>query len=376
MLHNFKNKTILKIFFALFALVLFSCAKVKYKEPYIFSNFATVQEMERQDHKFCTSINLDSGKNHDDFTTQTYWQCRLSLAKNRLSTNSFSFQGQQNNFQINDLVSKISLHISEIGESNFTKENQKLDLLQHNQCLRLGYDNDTLDRSKIDDYFLCRKRLLEEYRFNAPFGNLDYLDYPNNSYNIEFVIEQRRKEEDKKFNDAKEKYPTCVKYNLRKENFKNCAAAQDKSRQCFSEIAKKKFKKELSEKTTCQQQSYVKFPDSFLKNDNLDKSKELKQIKLTADDYNSNSFVALGIDEGDLAEFKAKTKEEKEAEKQKEVADNFNKKTNLYNKSELTNLRKEYIFECQKNAESRVEEYAKSLNKECDNMIKFEVIDE
>ncbi|MBM5782620.1 MAG: hypothetical protein FJ368_04275 [Pelagibacterales bacterium] len=375
MAKNLKLKRIFRITFLILLAGIFSCTTIKFKEPFVFSNFSEVQELERQDHKFCISLNLNSG-NDNNFTTQTYWQCRLSLAKNRLNITNFSNSEKVNSFQINDLVSKISLHISEIGESNFTKENKKLDELQHNQCLRLGFNNDTLDKSKIDDYLLCRKRLLEEYRFNAPFGNLDYLEYPNNSYNIDFVIEQRQKKEEEKFNSAKEKYPTCIKYNLRKQNFKNCTLSQDKSRQCLSEISGKKFKKELAEKITCQKQSYVNFPESFLKKGENGKKLELEKVKALADDYNSNSFVAIGIDEMELSDFKAKTKEEKTEKDQKEIAEKFNKKTDLYSKYELITLRQEYIYKCQKNAEAKILEYEKSLKSECEDMAKFDIIDE
>ncbi len=372
---NLKDKTFHKIFFIIFLAALFSCNKVIYKEPYVFSNFSAVQELEREHHKFCVSLNLNSG-NDNNFTTQTYWQCRLSLTKNHLNTNNFLNSAKVNSFQINDLVSKISLHIAEISESNFNKENKKLDELQHNQCLRLGFNNDTLDKSKIDDYLLCRKRLLEDYRFNAPFGNLDYLDYPNNSYNIDFIIDQRQRKEEEKFNSAKENYPTCVKYNLRKENFKNCTASQDKSRQCFLKIKSKKFKKELAEKITCQKQSYINFPESFLKKSENNKKLELEKVTTLADDYNSNSFVAIGIDEMELSDFKARTKEEKTEKDQKEIAEKFNKKTDLYSKYELITLRQEYIYKCQKNAEAKILEYEKSLKSECEDMAKFDVIDE
>jgi hypothetical protein len=59
----------------------------------------------------------------------------------------------------------------------------------------MGYEVATEDQIKIDDYFGCRKALIEQENSVLPFGNKDYASYSNQSYNIGFVIDQKIDEE-------------------------------------------------------------------------------------------------------------------------------------------------------------------------------------
>ena len=116
------------------------------------------------------------------------------------------------------------------------------------------------------------------------------MDYPNSAYDIGFVVDQRIDEETQLFNAAKAKYPTCVKYNLNNINYKNCTIAQERSRKCFSEIEKKRFKKESEEKTICQRRSYIEFPDEYLQISDQ-KNKDIERTKNNSDFYFAHSFV-------------------------------------------------------------------------------------
>jgi|GEM_PF-967878 len=366
------QKKILHIFLLVIFCITLSCKSKVFKESYIVSKFEDIQILEQQDHKFCTSLNLNSGKDYNNSKSNLYWRCRLALSKSKFRAENGTPENTKFNFQINDLVSKIALNLSEMQESVFIRENKKIDGHQHQQCVRMGYESDTLDQSKLDDYFLCRKRLIEDQELDPPFGNIDYLKYPNHSYDIGFVVDNRLEKEAEKYKTAKEKYPTCTQYNLRKENFKKCSAAQDKSRKCMSEIDRNKFKKEAEEKIICQRKSYIQYPDLFLEEEDVNK-KDIAEAKTNADVYNQNNFAALGISGEDMEKFSAEKNKEEEKEKAKA---NINSKNGLYSKVDLTRLRQRYILSCTKEADVRILQYAEDLKKSCEDMMKFEAIDE
>lgn len=364
------QKNFLKIFLTAIFCLIISC-RTHIREPYMISNFQNIQTLETADHNFCNSLNLDSGQQFY-LNSEVYWHCRLSLAKSKLRIDENVAENVKFNFQINDLVSKISLDLSEKHESEFIREIRKMGDHQHRQCVRLGFDPDTLDKIVIDDYFLCRKRLIDEQDFDPAFGNIDYLEHPNRTYNIGFVVDRRLDIEDKKIAQAAKEYPTCVKYNLRKGNFKRCSAAQDNSRACFSLIAKKKLKKEAIEKTICQKQSYVEFPNSFLDKEDSQKL-HIREVETNADVVNQNTFKSLGISESDIEKFQS-AKDEKVEEQKKE--EDINSKKGLYSKTDLTRLRQRYIYACHKEADIYINEYEKELKKECEELVKFEELDE
>ena len=63
----------------------------------MISNFKNIQDLERQDHKFCMSLNLDSAKGFD-LKNAVYWRCRLSLAKYKLGASYNAQDGAKYNF--------------------------------------------------------------------------------------------------------------------------------------------------------------------------------------------------------------------------------------------------------------------------------------
>jgi hypothetical protein len=352
----------------------FACVHVK--EPYILSHLPQIEVLEKQDHQFCDELKLNFDRT-DAVRSSLYWRCRLSLAKYKLYTDTSIPENARHNLEISDLIGKISLKLAETPESILTNENKKMDSRQHKKCVAMGFSLDTEDQIKIDDYFACRKALIEDQQLVPPFTNLEYLKYPNRSYNIGFVIGLRVDEKMKKYKAAQEKYPTCVKFNLLSIDFKNCTKAQDSSRQCFAEMDKNKFKKELEEKIICQKLAYTELPDKLLKKNNQEE-KDLERMKNNSDYYNKSNFTAIGID--DITDFDAdddrvialKEKEAKEKDKKK----NINSKSGLYDKFELTRLRQRYIASCQKEAESRVTKYMEDLKNSCEKMAEFEKVAE
>ena len=350
-----------KLFIAIFYFV-FSCAhKI---EPYILSHNPLMQTYEKQDHLFCDSLKLEFDK-VDNIKSKLYWRCRLSLSRYKIQNNTSG--NIKYNADVNDLIAKISIKIADAPEAVLLRENKKIDNHHHRQCLAMGFEVDIIDQAKVDDYFSCRRSLIEEYQLLPPFKNSAYLKYKDHSYNIGFAIDIRIDEKIKLYNAAKEKYPTCIKYYPQKKNFKECSEAQDKSRQCFSEIETKKFKKEAEEKTLCQKKSYIQYPNSLLKEEDKQKKDIAKTIS-NGDYYNGRSLASLGIDS--LDKFSA-NKEKKESNEESDK--NINSKDGLYSKFELTNLRRKYISECSRETDDKINRYVGDLKNACESFAIYRV---
>lgn len=346
----------------------FACA---HKKPaFQLSHLKNINLLETEDHNSCLSLKLNFDGNND-VTSALYWRCRLSFAKYRLYTTTETQEKLKHNLEISDLVSKISLKIANISEPFLLRETKKLDNLQHKKCLEMGFEIDSEDQAKIDDYFGCRRALLEEYKLLPPYRKEAYRPYPHRSYNLGFVVDQRVDAEIKRYESAKEKYPDCVKFGVKSQNFRNCTAAYDKAWSCFGEIEKKKFKRDQQEKLSCQKQSYGRFPDSMLKSDDDDK-KTIERMNNNSDFYNAQSISSLGLDNSQFSAEKPKTDEKNP----KKSAEEINSKNNLYDKFELTNLRKTFIVECQKEADVRVASFVDDLKNSCEALKKFDVLGE
>ncbi len=359
------EKTFRKIFILA---ILFGCATVK--DPYLLSNVLEIRELEKQDHQLCTALKLNfDGK--DNFLSRAYWQCRLSFTKYRLSP-SFGAGEQQSrrDLEISDLVTKISLKLSATPEAVIIRENKKMDEHDHTKCLAMGFELETEDLTKVEDYFACRKVLLDEEQLLPPYGNLDYMPYQNRSYGVGFVIGQRIEKAILRYNQLKEKYPTCVDFGVNSLNFKRCSEAQDQSRKCFAEVPQKKFRFEGDEKVTCQKLAYLRFGDELMKKDNQ-KNLDIQRANRNSDYYNNQNFAAIGIEQSEFIE-----KGSKQDLDQKKSAEKINSKTGLYEKFELTKLRQKFVAACQIEASSRVEEKVNQLKKSCEDLQKFEVLGE
>jgi len=361
-----QKKFIYSALLTIFCASLFACTHKKDPDPFVISSLANIQILEKQDHNFCASLKLEYDKS-DNLKSLLYWRCRMSQTKYRLFIDDTIPSNAKFNLEISDLISKIAVKIADTPEAILLRENRKMDNRQHQLCLRMGFQIYTDDQAKIDEYFSCRRVLLEDQKVVPPFGNVEYLKYPNDSYNIGFVVDHRVDESIKKYILTKEKYPTCIKYNLYSLDFKNCSAAQDNSRKCLSEIPKKKFAKEVEEKIACQKKSYIAFPDEFLKDTDQQKQ-DIERTEANSDYYNNNNFAAIGI--SDFAEFGAKPEKMKK-EKKVEVKKNINSKEKLYTRLELTKLRGKFIVACMKEADVRVSYYVDNLQQSCNSLILF-----
>lgn len=369
------QKNILNIFVTLVFCLVITCApKVINISPFILSKSPHIQTLEHSDHNMCSELKLEYNHN-DEEHSHIYWKCRQTLMKYRLIKGARDPQSKMHNQEIHGVLSKIVLKLADNPEVSLMRENRKLSNRQHRQCLALGYDVETTDQVKIDKYFLCRKILMEKHKVIPPYGNKEYEKYPNQSYNLSFIVNDMLDKEIVKYREAKKKYPTCVKYNLYSVDFENCSKAQDNARACFKKVPKQKFQKEADEKVICQKKAYLRFPTRFLK-ENLEMKKELERLKSNSDFYNQHNFASLGID---VSLFHAGNedvdKEIEEEIKKTEAQDReINSKAGLYNKFELTKLRQKFIFNCLNEADHKIEKYVDILRFSCLELEKFEAL--
>lgn len=364
---NKKLFTFLILFAGVFSCI-FSCAAPK-QDPYILSPIPEVQEFERADHNLCTSFKLNfDGK--ENLINRDYWQCRLTFAKYRLTPGRNQISPMAaGNADIQDLINRISLKVAATPESVIKRENQKMDERDHKKCLNMGFTIDSEDFAKIEDYFSCRKVLIEEHQLIPPYGNLDYLQYRNSSYNIGFVIDQRITKEIERYNELEKRYPSCVKFNINSLNFKRCVEAQDKSRECYGNIAKKKFRIEGDQKVACQKLAYLRFGDELMKGDDRRKNEMARDSK-NSDYFNNQSLSSLGVNQSDFGHAQS------EKSDQEKKPENLNPKSGLYEKYELTRLRQKFVIACQQDASSAVEAQVEKFKASCEALEKFEVIGE
>ncbi len=364
------------IFFIAFASTsLFSCNNFSKntKSSYILSTIPKIRSLEKVDHDFCNSLNINYG-NKNSKQSQKYWRCRLSAAKFRFKTEISTPEDQNHNQSINDLASKISAKLALSPESLLENASIEIENIEHRQCLKMGFDLSTDNQVKVDEYFACRKILIEERFAIPPFRKADYLKYKHGKYNTSFAIDQAIDKKIEQFKKAQEQYPECVKYKIASEEFKNCTIAYDNMDKCLLGINKKKFHKEVENKITCQRQAFLRFPNEMSK-DVEDNESRLKKINSRSDYYNKNDFIALGI--GDISQFNSETEQKdkeiqnsdsQQIESTKQGLINSNK--NLYARFELTKLREHYINICQKNTDSKIKKYQQSLKDRCLAIIK------
>lgn len=368
-----------KIFIILFLCFIATCTKrinVINIADFILSKTPHIQNLEQSDHIQCFKLKDEFNQNNNE-TDKIYWLCRKSLMQSRLIKNNSSPDAQSHNNEIHGVLSKILFKIADAPHLSLLKENNHLDDRQHKECLDYGFNNETEDQTKIDKYFLCRKILMEKHKLIPPYGVKEYEKYQkNSSYNLGFIINRRIDKEIEKFEEAKKKYPTCVKFNLYSENFDRCVKSQNAARACFAQIPEQKFQKESDEKIICQKKAYLRFPDSFLK-ENLQLKKEIERQNKNSDYYNQHNFAALGIDVSMFHSPEDKEEdEEKLRQKMIEEEKEINSKTGLYNKFELTKLRQKFIFNCLNEADSKVQLFLNNLRISCLEMENFEILGE
>jgi hypothetical protein len=354
-----------KIIILIICLV-FSCSKPTVKPQYLMSEYPEINQLEQQDHVACENLKLNLNQS-SNLNNNLYWHCRLSFSKFHLEIKPVFPKQIELNKKITDLITKISLLISKNQQTSIENEINKIDESDHKKCIKFGYDPQSQDQLKVEEYYQCRKNLIELYYSDPPFGNEEYRNYQINSYNIGFVIDKRIKqsfEENKKLLSA---HPECQNFRPNSENFKKCVASLSAFQICLKDSLTKFREIEASEKIVCQRQAYIRYNDEMIK-ENERTENYIKNRNLNADRDNRNNFESIGIKEQDfMAKDKKKNLEEEYVSKLNKINNTNN---NIYSKYEISRLRKNFIINCINFIDNKLSIKKQELTNSCNN-IKF-----
>ncbi|MCE2687647.1 MAG: hypothetical protein LW595_03755 [Rickettsiales bacterium] len=380
----------------------FGCSKFSKqndRKDFIISNSAEINQFEASDHELCSIIaNNNEIKNLKNQTN--YWKCRISTTKSRIDSYSVKKNHSKTELEIIEnlkkLIEKIFQKLINISDEFIIEKNQRINKIHHDQCQEvLGIKNRDITPATYESYLNCRKSLLKSYESLPAFGKLSYLKYPNKSYNLINIVKRNIDEDILNQKIQNEEYPECSKFNIKSRNFKNCIELNKKSKQCFSEIVKKRFLQEVRLKAVCHQQAYSRFPYELLKKSiEFDFQEEQKNKLIFADDKNKSSFYSLGLNKNDIDKFQSKINEEKSLEAEEKNIDKNKEKQedkkdqnsfifskdeelkianstkNLYSKPELVAIQQKYIEKCIDNKELELSKFNQQLEEDCENINK------
>jgi hypothetical protein len=358
------------IYISLFSIFFIISACSKKRPHYYVSEIPNINKFEEYDHKACIDLKLNFD-NQENIESKLYWNCRLSFSKFHLETNPILPRQIEFNTQLSDLIAKISLKVSRNQQNFLQQEIEKIDRLDHFKCLSMGYNLDDKNQIKIEEYYLCRKNLIELNYSEPPFGNEEYAKYQNKSYNISYIIDKKISDSMKRNLEKIEKNPDCKKYHPDSIDFEKCVRSIEDYKKCLNDGNIIIKTKENNFNVTCQKQAYHRFSDDMIKK-NERNDLEILNRNLNSDSQNKNSFESIGINEKD---FKGKSKEIIEKEKQeinpiflndpKAVNNSF---SDIYSKEEISRLRKKFILNCTSllNREIRLDKEA--LSEKCEKI--------
>jgi hypothetical protein len=353
------NKTIIFLF-----ITIFSCAKPKIKPPYLLSEYPEINFLELKDHQACTSLklNLDEANNLD---SKLYWHCRLSFSKFHIEIQAVFPNQIEFNKKITDLITKISLIISKNQESNVSREINKIDENDHKKCIKLGYSPNSLDQFKIEEYYQCRKNLIELNYSEPPFSIEEYKNYQTKKYNIGFVIDKRIKKSFEENQNMLKANPECQNFRPYSDDFKKCIDSIEEYKQCLKNSLSKFREIEANEKIVCQRQAYIKYNDEMIReSERVDNY--IKNRNNNADRDNKNNFESIGINEKD---FVGKTTKKIIEEEYISKLNKINNTTNgIYSKQEISRLRKNFIINCVNFIDNKLVQKKLELNKNCESL--------
>ena len=349
-----------------------SCATPKTPNQFLLSPSPSLRILELKDHQFCSSLKVDY---HESQLMQNrlYWGCRQSSANHHI-IKSQNPRAITHNANLNNLINQITNKVANLPESIIQHSNGKVDEKHHKKCLELGFEVSTQDNAKIDDYFGCRSTLIEEYKLLPPYRKREYMKYPNTNYNINFAINTRIQKRLQEYNKQKEKYPTCVKYNIYNPNFNLCTKALDESKKCRKNIKKSRYQQELKAKLNCQRLSYVHFSNDLIKFDDEELSKANRANK-KSDYHNNNNFAALGLDEESFVSIDEDDFSEDDGALDPEPL-SMNNDKELYTKFEITKLREKYMIKCHEEVDQKMKLLIEEEKFQCDELKKFKKIGE
>lgn len=288
-----------------------------------------VRKLETEDNEICLARGIN---NKTEFGIVYYWDCRKQLIDERIK-NARDFKGK-NKFYIAELkrIKKVINNVTSRLESEFQT---KLDYYEGPKDYKAELRGD-------DKYYY---NLLTFLNYNYPILDI------NTKREIENIIETRKAlteiEKEDTIRKNLEKYPQCIKYDIKTEEFKKCINFYLSVEECKIIVIKKMEERDINNKFECKQKSIEKYPDHMaLYNSEY---QDLKNEKL--DEFN--------IDR------------DKIAEREKRLAELNNLMSGpRLSKTQLIELRKFEEKKCLMDKELENNLFKLTVGNECENMLK------
>ncbi|MFT6220073.1 MAG: hypothetical protein ACJA02_001229 [Myxococcota bacterium] len=302
----------------------------------------------------------------DEIITEMYWRCRYNLVEDRRIHDEVSADSIKNNAVIDKIGEEMLRNLSRAKYSALSKIDDDIDLTDHNSCflnghsLRIGKNN--------DGYYKCRTNLVVRrippapkvtHSFEASALPKDRVD------DFLRTVSKNNRENNKEAEmvvQLMQKYPNCIGLSVKSDDFKNCSSASDRSSQCLGAVHFLISKKELEDKTYCQEQAFIQFPDNYAlaKNKSANEIKKLKAQIKTQKDYQIKEEVnaTLTYLEGGRNIVNVGGVEN-DGDQESES------KEKIYSKVELMKLREYFIFQCNAKMEDKIPEFVEDQKQIC-----------
>lgn len=354
--HFFKITT----FWLLLSCLFFSCARPR---PDIISDRSVLRIAEGEDHQKCVAQGFDLNK-WDDIVTELYWSCRYDLIqKRRIYDNSTDPEVIANNIKVKKISDEILKNLNRARQVVLAKLQGNIQTSDHAKCVSLGYNLDSENPAEIESYYKCREGLVLGRISPAPKVTNSYeasvMPDDKTSRYLQIVKEARRDNPEViKIDEQINLYPMCAGLNVRSEDFKKCASAQEDAKKCFLDINLRRARKNVDDKIYCQKQAFIQFPDNYaLIKDRSpaqiasDKKKakeaEAKKAKEKEEQVKTNLTLMFlqGGSTSDVLNMESVRNEKADKKEETKI---------LYGKIELLNLREQFIERCNISMEQKM----------------------
>lgn len=332
---------------------------------------AYLRNIERQDHQKCISQGIDIGA-LGEATTELYWRCRFDLIQARKNSESITPEAIEHNATLKIASDDILKRWNRSRQAFITTLEDDADTVDHAKCLAVG-NVESEDEKQVDAYYRCRQKLALRRKSSTTSITNSYETSLLNKAEAENYFEELKNaknlEADVAFVDKMmHSYPACGGLKVQSDEFRKCAEANDDAKKCVDGLAEAKTKKSIQDKMYCTNQAFIQFPDNYalsryksasqiLKDKKAKEEKNAKKLKEEEKEKADLQYVAGNIDE--IEYFENVAEEEKKDEQEE------NKKTNVYNKIELTRIREQFIIRCNKSMEQKIDNFAKKFLSDC-----------
>lgn len=361
----FKNFSTFCKLTSIFSLLIitFSCLNLNDSRVYFERKIdAQLREIKAAAKNYCISIGLDFDSN-DPIRTEMYHRCNIELIKQAKIKDPLQPYQIYYNRDLSKFIEAENSKLDRATENLNYYRNNILDISDHKECIKRGYDNSIFDADKMESYYNCRKSLVSSLLLD----NKNSISIQN-SYSVAFAINKKQDQEIKNQKQFAKSYPVCSKLRYQSDEAKKCKLDFDNNNICKQNNRKKSIILKMRMNKGCQERLYSKLPDSLLIKDKNYNEKYNRKNYLT-DLYLNPSLHDFLKNEKTKASFEAKKeKGEKEEAKKEENLIN-NKNTQIYDKKELVSLRRQYIIGCTSVIDDKIESYIERFDRICDSEI-------